>query len=231
MHNGVSIGLKVSLDGHVLVKGSVCSEFRSRIHSELIAGIVADDSITMQTRLSSHIEGILFFVATEGYATVNSKAAADTGIARHIFTALDIHILAEGRFGLELGSGVHHQGIILVITDVGITVQVGSETIPFLGLPANGVVANFPEKGLFIATDKAAVLREIETMAQTSKQVLESVPAHQKMVRDCEALLLDLNPERKKEAMQAQEISEMRNELAELRKLLSATLGQPKKED
>ena len=115
------------------------------------------------------------------------------------------------------------------VTDI--TVQVGNETIPFVGLPANGVVANFPEKGLFIATDRAAVLREIETMAQTSKQVLESVPAHQKMVRDCEALLLELNPERKKEAMQAQEISEMRNELAELRKLLSATLGQPKKED
>lgn len=115
------------------------------------------------------------------------------------------------------------------VTDI--TVQVGNETIPFVGLPANGVVANFPEKGLFIATDRAAVLREIETMAQTSKQVLESVPAHQKMVRDCEALLLDLNPERKKEAMQAQEISEMRNELAELRKLLSATLGQTKKEE
>jgi len=115
------------------------------------------------------------------------------------------------------------------ITDI--TVQVGNETIPFVGLPANGVVANFPEKGLFIATDKAAVLREIETMAQTSKQVLESVPAHQKMVKDCEALLLDLNPERKKEALQAQEISEMRNELAELRKLLSATLGQSKKEE
>lgn len=115
------------------------------------------------------------------------------------------------------------------VTDI--TVQVGNETIPFVGLPANGVVANFPEKGLFIATDRAAVLREIETMAQTSRQVLESVPAHQKMVHDCEALLLDLNPERKKEAMQAQEISEMRNELAELRKLLSATLGQTKKEE
>ena len=115
------------------------------------------------------------------------------------------------------------------VTDI--TVQVGNESIPLAGLPANGVVANFPEKGLFIATDKAAVLREIETMAQTSKQVLESVPAHQKMVRDCEALLLELNPERKKEAMQAQEISEMRNELAELRKLLSATLGQTKMEE
>lgn len=115
------------------------------------------------------------------------------------------------------------------VTDI--TVQVGNETIPFVGLPANGVVANFPEKGLFIATDKAAVLREIETMASTSRQILESVPAHQKMVKDCEALLLELNPERKKEAMQAQEISEMRNELAELRRLLSATLEHSKKEE
>ena len=115
------------------------------------------------------------------------------------------------------------------VTDI--TVQVGNETIPFVGLPANGVVANFPEKGLFIATDRAAVLREIETMATTSRQVLESVPAHQKMVKDCEALLLDLNPERKKEARQAQEISEMRNELAELRELLRETLGHSKKEE
>ena len=115
------------------------------------------------------------------------------------------------------------------VTDI--TVQVGNETIPFVGLPANGVVANFPEKGLFIATDKAAVIREIETMASTSRQILESVPAHQKMVKDCEALLLELNPERKKEAMQAQEISEMRNELAALRRLLSATLEHSKKEE
>ena len=114
------------------------------------------------------------------------------------------------------------------VTDI--TVQVGNETIPFAGLPANGVVANFPEKGYFIATDKTAVLREIETMANASRQILESVPAHQKMVKDCESLLLDLNPERKKEAIQAQEISEMRNELAELRKLLSASLEHSKKE-
>lgn len=114
------------------------------------------------------------------------------------------------------------------VTDI--TVQVGNETIPLAGLPANGVVANFPEKGLFIATDRTAVLREVETMAQTSRQLLESVPAHQKMVSDCEALLLELNPERKKEAQQAQELTEMRNEIAELKMLLRQSLGHPKTE-
>ena len=115
------------------------------------------------------------------------------------------------------------------VTDI--TLQIGNETVPFVGLPANGVVANFPEKGLFISTDRSAVLREIEAMATASKQVLESVPAHQKMVTECENLLNELNPERKKDAQQAQELSSLRGEVAELRDLLRAALGQSKKEE
>ena len=114
------------------------------------------------------------------------------------------------------------------VTDI--SVQVGDDTIPFAGLPANGVVANFPEKGLFIATDRSAVLREIEAMAMASRQVLDSVPAHQKMLKDCESLLIDLNPEKKKEAQQAQEMSVLRGEVAELKELLRAALGQKKEE-
>lgn len=107
------------------------------------------------------------------------------------------------------------------VTDI--TVQVGNDTIPFVGLPANGVVANFPDKGYFIATDKTAVLREIESMIASSKQVLESVPDHERLVSSCEALLLELNPEKKKEAEQAKEMTDLRNEIAELRKLLLAS--------
>ena len=115
------------------------------------------------------------------------------------------------------------------VTDI--TVQIGNETIPFAGLPANGVVANFPEKGLFMATEKSAVLREIEAMATASKQVLESVPAHQKMVKDCEALLVEMSPEKKMEAQQMQEITNLRGELAELKRLILASTGQNKKEE
>lgn len=115
------------------------------------------------------------------------------------------------------------------VTDI--TVQAGNDTIPFAGLPASGVVANFPDKGLFIATDRSAVVREVESMAAASKQVLESVPAHQKMVSDCEALLVELNPERKKEALQTQEMSAMRDEIAELKELLLASLKHSKKAD
>lgn len=115
------------------------------------------------------------------------------------------------------------------VTDI--TVQVGNDTIPFAGLPANGVVANFPDKGLFIATDRSAVLREIEAMSAASKQILESVPVHQKMVQDCEALLVELNPDRKKEAQQTQEMNAMRGEIADLRKTLLAFLEHTQKTD
>ena len=107
------------------------------------------------------------------------------------------------------------------VTDI--TVQVGNDTIPFVGLPANGVVANFPDKGYFIATDKTAVLREIESMIATSRQVLDSVPDHERLISSCEALLLELNPEKRKEAEQAKEMSDLKKEIADLKKLLLAS--------
>lgn len=112
------------------------------------------------------------------------------------------------------------------VTDI--TIQVGDETIPFAGLPANGVVANFPEKGYFLSTDKSAVIREVEAMASASRQILQSIPAHEKMVRDCDNLLLELNPDRKKEAEQAKEMSALRGELEELKALLKKSLESKK---
>ena len=114
------------------------------------------------------------------------------------------------------------------VTDI--TIQIGDETIPFAGLPANGVVANFPEKGYFLSTDKSAIIREVEAMSSASKQILQSIPAHEKMVQDCEALLLDLNPDKKKEAEQAKEITSLRSEIEELKTLLRESMEHQKKE-
>jgi len=98
------------------------------------------------------------------------------------------------------------------VTDI--TVQAEGETIPFAGLPANGVVANFPDKGYFISTDKAAILREIESMKESSRQALDQVPVHQKMVKECEALLIKLQPEREKEAIRVQEMENLKSQIA-----------------
>ena len=116
------------------------------------------------------------------------------------------------------------------VTDI--TVQVGNETIPLVGLPASGVVANFNDKGIFIATDRSAIVRELESMESASKQALEQVPAHQKMIESCEQLLVDLQPEKKKEVQQSQEIESLRTQLRvmtekfdKMSEMLSAKLG------
>ena len=101
-----------------------------------------------------------------------------------------------------------------LVTDI--TVQVENDTVPFVGLPANGVSANFADKGIFIALDKSAVAREVEAMAAASKQVLEQVPLHQKMARECENLLLSLQPERRKEAQREQDIENLKTQLSEI---------------
>ena len=115
------------------------------------------------------------------------------------------------------------------VTDI--TVQVENETIPFAGLPANGIVANFPDKGLFIATEMSAILREIDSVSASLRQDLEGVPAKQKLLHDYEDLRVEIDPERKKEAQQTREMTALRNEVAELKELLRASLGQTKKEE
>lgn len=115
------------------------------------------------------------------------------------------------------------------VTDL--TIQVGNDTIPFAGLPASGVVANFPDKGMFLAIDKSAILREVDSAAASLKQDLESVPAKEKLLQGYEQLRLDLNPGMKKEAQHEAEMSAIKNEMAEMKSLLREFLGQSKKEE
>lgn len=109
------------------------------------------------------------------------------------------------------------------VTDI--TVQVDGDTIPFAGLPSNGITANFPEKNLFIATDKSAIIREVEALRAASKQALEQVPANQKMFQECESLLIQLNPERQREAQQTKELESLKSRLEEMGNKFDALVG------
>ena len=59
-----------------------------------------------------------------------------------------------------------------MVTDL--TVSVGSDTIPFLGLPASASTANFADKGLFISEDQGLVVNEITTLRDNSKRIIDS---------------------------------------------------------
>lgn len=116
-----------------------------------------------------------------------------------------------------------------LVTDI--TVQVGNETIPFAGLPANAVVANFQDKGLFLAEDESAVFREVDNAVATIEQDLSTVPAKQKMLEGYKRLREEKNPDAKRDAQREREMSELRGEISEMRQMLSAFLGTKPKEE
>jgi len=115
------------------------------------------------------------------------------------------------------------------VTDL--TVAVGSETIPFAGLPASASVANFPDRGMFISENQALVVNELTAMRDNSQRIVDSYDAHKALLEKYEALLLSLNPERQKEVQSAKEMADLKGELAEMKKMLSAVLGTKNKEE
>ena len=112
-----------------------------------------------------------------------------------------------------------------MVTDV--TLSVGNETIPFVGLPASASVANFPDKGVFLSEDKSLLVNEIKTMQENSKRIIDSYDMHKDIYAKCSDLLNSVSPEYARES----QIDSLKNEIAELKSLLSAALGNKQKED
>lgn len=112
-----------------------------------------------------------------------------------------------------------------LVTDI--TVQIGNETIPFAGLPANGVVADFPSKGMYLSVDSSAAYRELDSAINAFEQDLATVPSKQKLLEGYKSLRVKNNPEAQRE----KEISEMRGQLNEMQRMLSEILGTKSKEE
>ena len=77
-----------------------------------------------------------------------------------------------------------------MVTDL--TVALGSETIPFAGLPATASVANFPDKGIFVSEDQGLVVNELTSMRDNSQRIVDSYDAHKALRDKCDALLISL---------------------------------------
>ena len=116
-----------------------------------------------------------------------------------------------------------------MVTDL--TVAIGSDTIPFAGLPANASMANFSDKGLFISEDQGMIVNELTAMRENSQRVVDSYDAHKALRDKCDALLISLNPEKQTQMQNAKEMADLKGELAELKQMLSAVLGTKSKEE
>ena len=100
------------------------------------------------------------------------------------------------------------QGFVI---DLNISIGGDASTLEF---PVNSVSANYADKGWFVSPDKLAVTREIESMESISKQHLSQNNWHEMVVQKAPSLVMQLNPEKRAEAEQAQKIATLESQLA-----------------
>lgn len=100
---------------------------------------------------------------------------------------------------------------------VDLTLQMGSETTT-VEYPINGPSASYPKQGWFISPDPLIVSREIEAMEKASDQALATMPWHQLVKERSRGLVLQLNPEKRKEAQQEQEIAILKSQIEEMKR-------------
>ena len=116
---------------------------------------------------------------------------------------------------------------------VDVKVKVGEETMEFKQLSANMNIAN--SGNVVVSDSKEAMSAEVEGLMRNSRQIIESIPYHEKMVVSCDAMLRELNPAFAKEKEQEEKMSMLEGEvtgiketLGEMMNMLSSALGTPK---
>ena len=108
-------------------------------------------------------------------------------------------------------------------TVVDVKVKLDDEEVDFKQLPANGQIAN--DKNLVVSDNKEALSAEVDAMLRQSKAILESVDYHERVVKSCEGMLLQLNPHIAKEKEQAEKISKLEGKVSGMEGKLDKMMG------
>ena len=127
-----------------------------------------------------------------------------------------------------------------------LTIEIDGKTEAYQRIPVNTSVAEFPDRGVIISESRDGIVNEINAIRSASATALEQVDTHKAIISACDQLLLDLNPQLKREQEQANEIATLKQQLADmngrfdsvtdqlatLTGMLSKSLGnKPKKEE
>jgi hypothetical protein len=116
---------------------------------------------------------------------------------------------------------------------VDVKVKVGEESLDFKQLNANMNIAN--SGNVVVSDSKEAMSAEVESLLRNSKQIIESVPYHERVVASCDVMLRELNPAFAKEKEQEEKIGALEQrmghidgKLEKVLELLSDTVGMSK---
>ena len=101
---------------------------------------------------------------------------------------------------------------------IDVKVKCGEEVMEFQKIPTNQELFSYPN---------AVILSEVESMMQSSRQIVDSVPYHQSVVESCDEILKQLNPQFAKEKQQEEKITalesmvgSLKNDIGDIKNLL-----------
>lgn len=102
---------------------------------------------------------------------------------------------------------------------VDVKVKVGEETIEFKQLNANMNIAN--SGNLVVSDSREAMSVEVEGLLRNSRQIIDSVLYHEKVVASCDTMLRELNPQFAKEKEQEEKIGALEEKMGGIENTLS----------
>lgn len=118
-------------------------------------------------------------------------------------------------------------------TFVDVRVKVKDTISEFKQLPSNLIVANYGN--MVVSDNKESIMLEIETMQRNSKNIIESVSYHEKVLLECENMLKTLNPQFAKDKEQEEKIVRLEEKMGgiednldKIMALLSEAIGHNK---
>lgn len=100
-------------------------------------------------------------------------------------------------------------------TTVDIKVKVDNELLDFQKIPTNMSIA--PLGNVVISDNRDDMLTAVDTFMQNSRQILDNIDYHKKVVEACDGMLVQLNPVYAKDKERDSAIEGMKNEMAEIR--------------
>ena len=106
---------------------------------------------------------------------------------------------------------------------VDISASVNGQPTNFQKLPALGDIADFGNN-IVLSCNKDAMSSEVTSMKQRSVDLINSVELHQNIIKGCDEILTQLNPEIKEKQRQEEENKALRDELNQLKDMFKEFL-------
>lgn len=115
---------------------------------------------------------------------------------------------------ISISQPTYNSNYLMNGSTINISVKVNDQTIDFQNIVSSLSVVS--QNNVTIAETKELMSNEVDNMLQSSKNIIDSVSYHEKVVESCENILKELNPRFAKEKERDEDISNLKNKMGGL---------------